>query len=65
MGLPGMQQALVPFRFVTQQQQPLGIRVQPADGINVLGKIKFRQRATCRAIPGELGQHAVRFMEGN
>jgi len=58
-----MQQLFVPRRFITQQQQSFGIRVEPADGINVFRKTEFRQRAIRRAIAGELRQHAEWFVE--
>ena len=58
-----VQQFFVPLRFVAQEQQPFGIRVQPADGINVFWKTKFRERAVGRAVAGELRQHAERFVK--
>ena len=60
-----MQQALVPFRLVAQQQETLGICVQPADGIDVFGKAKLRQRAVGRAVRRELRDDAIGFVEGN
>ena len=58
-----MQQFFVPFRFVAQEQQPFRIRVEPANGINIFRKTKFRERAVGRAVAGELRQHAERFVE--
>ena len=55
-----MQQAFVPLRFVAQQQQALGIRVEPANGINIFRETEFRQRAVgrpsaCRATARRVG----------
>ena len=68
-----MQQFFIPFGFVTQKQQALRIRVEPANGPDVFRKTKFRERAVGRAarlrraparqIAGELRQHAERFIE--
>jgi hypothetical protein len=64
-GVAGMQQAFVPFRLVAQEQQALGIRVQPANRIDVFRKTEFRQRAVGRPVQRELRNDAVRFVEGN
>ena len=77
-GVAGMQQAFVPFRLVAQEQQALGIRVQPANRINVFRKTEFRQRAvgrpvgplprrsgSVRAGGRKLRNDAIRFVESN
>ena len=58
-----VKQTLVQVPFIAQQKQTLGVRVQAADGINVPGKSKLRQRAVRRAIRRELGQNPERFVE--
>ena len=60
-----MQQPLVPGRLVAQQQQSLGVRIQPPNGIDIGGKAEVRQRAVRRAVPGELRQDAEWFVEGD
>ena len=50
-------------RPLAQQQQPFGVRVQPADGIDIFRKIKFRQRAVGRPVAGKLRQHAKGFVK--
>jgi hypothetical protein len=58
-----VQERFVPLRLVAQQQQPLGICVQPADGIDIFRKAKLRERAVGRTVAGELRQHAVGFVK--
>jgi hypothetical protein len=60
-----MQQAFVPCRFIAQEQQTFGIGIEPANGINIFRKIKFRQRAVGRVVISELRKHAERFVERN
>ena len=60
-----MQEFFIPLRLVAQQQQAFGIRIEPADGIDIFWKIKVRQRTVWRAVARELRQHAVRFVECN
>ena len=72
-GMAGMQQFCVPFRFIAQEQQALGIRVEPPNRIDAFRKTKLRQRpvrratrrarALARQVGGELRQHAERFVE--
>ena len=40
-----VEQAFVQFRFVTQQQQPFTVRVEPADWIKARRKTELGQRA--------------------
>jgi len=65
MGAARMEQQRVQGRFITQQEQPLRIGVQAADGINARRKTEFRQRPIGRAIAGKLRQHAVGFVKCN
>src|SRR3954463_12787460 len=47
-----MKQSFVQLWFVAQQQKPLGIRIQPAYGINLLPKIELPERAISRSVFG-------------
>jgi hypothetical protein len=40
-GVTRFEQAGVPFGLIAQQQQAFGIRIEPAKGINILGKTKL------------------------
>ena len=60
-----MKQTLVEGCLITQQDQPLGIGVQPSDGIELRRKAELRQRSIGRAIRGELGDHPIGFMKGD
>jgi hypothetical protein len=44
-GVARVKESFVPVRFIAQEQQPLGIGVEPSDGINIFWKPKFRERA--------------------
>lgn len=63
MALRGIQQTGVQSWLVTQQKQPLGIGVEPPQGIGGRGKTELGQRAMTRAIRAELREHSVRFVE--
>ena len=60
-----MQESLVQFRFIAQQQQPLGIGVEPANRVHVGRETELGEGAVRRAVRGELGQHAVGFVKRN
>ena len=64
-GVARVQQEFVPVRLVAQEQQSLGIRVEPTDGVDVGKKAEFRQRPVRRTVAGELLEDAVRFVEGD
>lgn len=64
-GVARVQEFFIPFRLIAQQQQTFRIRVQPANGIHIFGKAKFRQRTVRRAVAGELRQHAVGLVKGD
>ena len=50
--------------FVAEEEQTLGVCIEPPEWIKVLGKTERGQRAPARAGLGrELGEHAVGFME--
>ena len=65
MGVAGMQQSLVQPGFVAQQQQPLGVRVKPAQGVNALGKAEFSQGAVGRTVRRKAGEDAAGLVEGD
>jgi len=65
MAVPGMEQLLVERHLIAQKQQAFGIRVQPANGIDLLRKPKFSQCAIGGTVGSELGNHAVGFVEGD
>lgn len=58
-----MQQALVQFGFVAQQQQSFGVRVETANRIDIFWKTKLCKRAIGRTVRRELRKHAVGFVE--
>ena len=59
----GREQTLIPTRFIGEQQQSLGVGIQPPDGIHALRKSKLRQRTVRAAIWRELREHAIGFMK--
>jgi hypothetical protein len=63
MSAGGVKEPGVESRFIAQEEQPLGIRVEPANGINAGGEGKPGQGAVARGVRSELGQDAVRFVE--
>ena len=58
-----MEQSLIQLCFVAQQQQPFGIRIEPANGVNIFRETKFGERAVWRAVRRELRKDAVRFVK--
>ena len=60
-----LQKPGVEVPFIGQEEQPFGIGIEAADGINAGGKAEFRQRPVGRAVAGEPGQDAKRFVEGD
>ena len=60
----GREQTRIPARLVREQQQSLGVGIQPPDGIHTLGKSKLRQRTVRAAIQRELREHAIGFVKG-
>jgi phosphoglycolate phosphatase len=63
MRLLRVKQFLIQLRFVTEQQESLRIRVEPANRVYIFRKSKFRQRAVRRTIRRELRNHSVGFIE--
>lgn len=63
MGIGWVEQLAVQPGFVGQEQQTLGIHVQPAKGVYALGKAEFSQCPLPRLIRCELAQDAMGFVE--
>lgn len=60
----GVEQLRVQPGFVAEEQKSLRIGIEPAQGINVFRKLKFRERPPRRARRGrELREDAVRFVK--
>jgi hypothetical protein len=64
-GVSWFEEARVPFWFIAQEQQTFRVRIEAADGVNILWKPKPGQRTIRRTIRRELREHAVRFVKGN
>jgi len=64
-GVARMEQALVQSALIAEQEQALGVGVEPPDGIDPFRETEFRQRAAVRTIGSEPGEDAVWFVEGN
>lgn len=59
----GIEQTVVETGFVTQQQQTLGIHIQPPDWVDACGKSVVRKRLLSRLVWRELAKDAVGLME--
>ena len=64
-GMSGMKQRFVESGFVTEEEETFGVGIESADGIEVFGEKEFREIAVGRAVRGELGDDAVRFVKSN
>ncbi len=66
MGVLGVEQSRVEAGFVTQQQQSLGIGIEPPQGVDVGWQAEVCERAPARTGLGrELREHAVGFVQGD
>lgn len=66
MTVPWIEQPGVQPPFVAQQQQPFGIRIQPAERINSPRQLKRPERSPAGTGLGrELGKDAVRLVKGD
>jgi hypothetical protein len=63
--VPGVQEPVNQRFFVAEQQQTLGVAVEPSNRIDILWQTKISERAMFRQFPGELGEHVVGFVKGN
>ena len=61
----GRQKGGIPFRLVGEEDQPLGIRIQTAHGIDTRRKSEFRQAFVGAPIRRKLGEHAVGLVKRN
>ena len=61
----GIEQPRIQPRLIRKQQQPLAIRIEPPQWIDIFGKPKVRQRPILTPIRRKLGKHPVRFMKCN
>ena len=59
----GIQQAVIQSSLIREQQQSLGVRVEPSDGINLRRQAEFRERPLAGRLLRELAQHAVGLVE--
>ena len=62
-GVARVQKQPIQPGFVAEQQQSLGVGVQPAQGIDVPGETEFGQGAIGRPIGREAGEDAAGFVE--
>lgn len=60
-----VEKLLIQRGFIAEEKQAFGIRIEPSDGIDILGKTEVSQRAIRGAVGCELGNHAIRLMEGD
>jgi hypothetical protein len=59
-----VEKASVEAWFVREEEQSLGIGIEPSDGIDVLGKSEFRERPVRGAVGRELGEDSVGLVKG-
>lgn len=59
-----IQQPAVQARFIAEEKKSLGVRIQPADGIDVFGKAELGEGSVRGSVRRELGKDAVGLMEG-
>jgi hypothetical protein len=64
-GVAGIEKAVIPMRFVAEQQQAFGITIQAADGINVRREAELGERAVRGMLLRELGEHVEGLVEGD
>jgi len=64
MGLNRIEQARIESGLVAQEQQTLGIRIEPSEGVHPRRKPELSQGTVGRSIRSELGQHAIGLVEG-
>ena len=64
MGIFGIEKARVESRFVTEEEETLGVGIQPTQGVYIFWESKFGQGPVGGAIRSELGEDPVGFMEG-
>jgi hypothetical protein len=64
MGVAGIEEAIIPAGFVTEQEEAFGIAVEAADGIYVGREAEFGQGAVRGMLLGELGEDVEGLVEG-
>lgn len=66
MSLRRIQQPVVKAGLIAQQQQSLGVRIEPPQRIDPGGQAEIRERAPARTgLWGELGKHPVGLVQGD
>ena len=63
MPMTWMQQSFVQFRFIAQEEESLGVGVEPANRINVLRKAEVGERTIWGAVRREPGEHTIGLVE--
>lgn len=64
MGVLGIEQSGVEAGFVAEEEKALGVGIESAQGIDILGESKLGQGPVGRTVGRELGKNSVGFMEG-
>ena len=64
MRMAGEEQARIQIRLIAEQQQPLALGIEPADGIHAFGETEIGERAMFRAVGRELRDDAKGFVKG-
>ena len=59
-----IEQPTVQAGLITEEKKSFGVRIQPAEGIDVFGKAELGERPVRGAIRGELGKNPVGFVKG-
>ena len=60
----GMKQFGVQGGFVAQEEEPFAVGIESSEWVNARWETEFGQGSVRGAVRGELGQHAVRLVEG-
>jgi hypothetical protein len=61
----GRKEFLVQKWLVAEEQEALAVRIETAERIRVLRKLKRRERAVLRSVVSELAEDAEWFVEGD
>ena len=59
-----IEQPTVQAGLITEEKKSFGVRIQPAEGIDVFGKAELGEGSVRGPIQGELGKHPVGFVKG-
>jgi len=63
-GVAGIEEAVIPASFVTEEQEAFGIAIQATDGIHVWRETELGEGAVGGVLLSELGEDVEGLVEG-